>query len=101
MTDTRERFEALARGLPANGWFKTPDTKDGYVDGVTNVAFQVFVAATESLTAENAALRACLESIPIISKYYGMNGFEYDRYVDDYASWARGRMKALASGGER
>lgn len=41
----REAFEKWAANSPANEWFyPNGDTKDGYVDGVTNVAFQVYAA---------------------------------------------------------
>lgn len=41
----RKEFEEWATSTKCNSWFRLPDTKEGYVDGVTNVAFLAFQAA--------------------------------------------------------
>lgn len=50
----REAFEKWAENTPRNKWFNAADTKDGYVDGVTNVAFQAWQAALASSQGEGA-----------------------------------------------
>lgn len=59
----RQRFEAWAKISPANKWFQDADTEDGYVDGVTNVAFHAFCAGQAAINSRPESRQTEMKTI--------------------------------------
>ena len=52
------------------------------------------------LDAANAPLLKAVREAPILSAYHGMQGFEYDRFIDDYSAWKESLRPFLESEGK-